>query len=600
MLATMGVLPPVLVLGGLGLSSVRELSDQILVERQAYVLALARGIDETLGEDLEILQDAASEPRFDLTDGDTRPEHAALRQAYRSVHSSGSVFLADRDGEILAIEPPHAALPVLRGNPFFADVLAHGRLVYTTHVDERGEGRVYALSPIRNYQGHVVGVLGIAVNPVRSDFADLLRAGLLEPDVSAALVDAEAHVLVSAGPAQPDEHQAHKPIIERLVRERDVWVGTCDSCHPGGDPTTSRQELLAAAALNRAPWVVQTRQPTSPALRAAGTLKARMAWTAVGLVAVAMLFAWGAAWSVKLPLRVLTRAAEGIAGGNLSAPIPPFGEDEIGRLATSLEGMRLGLHSSWRQLQVAREELEARVEQRTHALADANAKLSKREAERGALLHKIITTQEEERRRIARELHDETSQTLTALMIRLEMALSTLPHGDARTIVEDIKTLAMRTLDEVHRLVVALRPAVLDDLGLLPAIRWSAERILGPQGISVRYEFDPEHRLAPELEASLFRVAQEAIANIARHAGAESVLIQVSSADDRVRLEVEDDGCGFDLEEVRRRVGREPFGLIAMQERVTLLDGTLSIESAVGKGTRIVAEVPQRPGAAHA
>jgi signal transduction histidine kinase len=222
--------------------------------------------------------------------------------------------------------------------------------------------------------------------------------------------------------------------------------------------------------------------------------------------------------------------------------------------------------------------------------------LERKEAARGELLRKVISAQEEERKRIARELHDETSQALAALGVALE-TVSVAPAKDAEEVkarVAAIKPLAVRMLEEVRKLTLDLRPTVLDDLGLIPAIRWYAENRLKPQGIKVQLETAGiESRLPQELETTLFRVVQEAITNIARHSEAENVVITLDLSKTSVVIEVEDDGKGFDLNAVSRNVEKgQGLGLMGMRERVALFSGILSIDTTPASGTQLRIEVP--------
>ncbi len=222
--------------------------------------------------------------------------------------------------------------------------------------------------------------------------------------------------------------------------------------------------------------------------------------------------------------------------------------------------------------------------------------LQQKEALRGELLRKVISAQEEERKRIARELHDDTSQALAALGVALETA-SVAPAQDAKEVkarIASIKPLAVRMLEEVRKLTLDLRPTVLDDLGLIPAIRWYGENRLKGQGVRVHLETTgDERRLAPELETTLFRVVQEALSNVARHAKAHNVFITLDFSSSRVVIEVEDDGKGFDLAAVSKTTDRgRGLGLMGMQERVALFSGNLAIETSPGAGTQLRIEVP--------
>ena len=152
--------------------------------------------------------------------------------------------------------------------------------------------------------------------------------------------------------------------------------------------------------------------------------------------------------------------------------------------------------------------------------------------------------------------------------------------------------MATRALDDVHRLILDLRPSVLDDLGLLSAIRWYADRTLTARGIAVRCEFGELGRLPPELETALFRLCQEAMSNVARHAQATQVLVEVAVSGREIAVDVEDDGRGFDPEAVARREGRRPWGLLGIRERAELLGGAARIESSPGNGTRVSVRIP--------
>jgi signal transduction histidine kinase len=191
-------------------------------------------------------------------------------------------------------------------------------------------------------------------------------------------------------------------------------------------------------------------------------------------------------------------------------------------------------------------------------------------------------------------LHDQTCQSLAALGMRAEAALRTGSSLALREGLTEARALAQRMLDEVHRVIFDLRPAVLDDLGLLAAIRWLCDRHLRPQGISVRCEFTGlDARLPAETEIALFRSVQEVVVNVARHARAQSVLIQASRQGDTIEIEIEDDGRGFDAGALADAdpSGRG-LGLLGIRERLDLLGGTAEIDSAPGLGARILLRAP--------
>jgi signal transduction histidine kinase/HAMP domain-containing protein len=232
------------------------------------------------------------------------------------------------------------------------------------------------------------------------------------------------------------------------------------------------------------------------------------------------------------------------------------------------------------------------------AVAVENARLyeevKRKEELRGELLEKVIAAQEEERKRIARELHDDTSQALTALLYAIETATETSDPTEARRVLAGMRQVATATLEGVHKLIFDLRPAILDNLGLPAALRWYAETRLQEAGVRLHLEEKgTSRRLPPQTETALFRVVQEAISNIVRHAGARNVRLIFDCQDSAVGIDVQDDGIGFDMAEVARSIDQQRgLGLVGMQERVSLLGGQIAIVSAPGMGTQISIRVP--------
>ncbi|HEY82663.1 MAG TPA: GAF domain-containing protein [Dehalococcoidia bacterium] len=227
--------------------------------------------------------------------------------------------------------------------------------------------------------------------------------------------------------------------------------------------------------------------------------------------------------------------------------------------------------------------------------------LQLKEQIRTELLRQLISAQEDERRRVARELHDVTSQALATLAVRLE-ALTTQSRLKAKDIanqLEGIKSLLASTSKEVHRLIYDLRPSLLDDLGLPAALRSCAHNALDAAGVEVHLEvIGQERRLPPQVEIALFRIAQEAITNIACHARAESAYLSLEFNDESIGLQIEDDGVGFDPSHVFSSPAgtSKGVGLLGMKERAELLGGTFTIDTRPGGGTRVAVEIPVKWG----
>ncbi len=236
------------------------------------------------------------------------------------------------------------------------------------------------------------------------------------------------------------------------------------------------------------------------------------------------------------------------------------------------------------------------------AAAVENARLYQKVREnkvRQELLQETFSIQEEERRRIARELHDETSQVLATLSTNLEVAMGMLPSGtdEVRKVLKKTQALSTNILEETHKLIYQLRPTLLDDLGLVPATRWLIDSTLNDAGINVDFKLlGRERRLATKIETVIFRVVQEIVANITRHARAKNVEVRLFFRRGTMGVRIIDDGRGFDVTEALTSKERpRGLGLLGMQERVELINGTFHIVSHPGGGgTTVEIEIPSK------
>jgi two-component system, NarL family, sensor histidine kinase DevS len=206
----------------------------------------------------------------------------------------------------------------------------------------------------------------------------------------------------------------------------------------------------------------------------------------------------------------------------------------------------------------------------------------------GDAFRRIVEAQELERRRLARELHDDTGQALTSMLLGLRALEEARDDDERRAGIGALRELVVTTLQDVRRLAVELRPRALDDLGLVPALERLAQAFREQTGTRVQLEARLEERLPSELETALYRIVQEALTNVMKHARARNVSIVLTRRSGAISVLVEDDGVGFDAE----AAGETGLGLLGMRERLALASGTLTVESSPGAGTTIVAEVP--------
>ncbi|MBI2854542.1 MAG: GAF domain-containing protein [Chloroflexi bacterium] len=224
----------------------------------------------------------------------------------------------------------------------------------------------------------------------------------------------------------------------------------------------------------------------------------------------------------------------------------------------------------------------------------------RKEELRGQLLDKVISAQEEERKRIARELHDEPAQIFTALAMQLEAMATQLPQSqvDIKERLQRQQALAAHALETIRKLMSDLRPTALDDLGLVPAIRQYAESRLGEEGVRINLRAtNMPARLPGRVETVVFRIMQEAVNNVYKHAAAHNVTISLRYENNTVKATVQDDGRGFDADALARSGYKGAgLGLLGIDERVSLIGGSLIIESEPGKGTELHIEVPLPQG----
>lgn len=280
-----------------------------------------------------------------------------------------------------------------------------------------------------------------------------------------------------------------------------------------------------------------------------------------------MIYSWLVGRGFARRIARLTEASVDLADGDLSQRIEDPSGDELGQLGRQFNAMADQLSESLRSLRV---------------LADRNAQL----AEQAALLAAV-----EERNRLARELHDSVSQELFSLTMLAAAARRTLEGRPDLTVarLSEIEESARRALEETRSLIFALRPAALDGRGLAPALRDLTAALSERQGLSINLQIEGERRIPLEHEQALFRIVQEALANVSRHSGVRSVEVRLRYDDGGVALEVRDGGRGFNPQ--ARRDPRA-MGLQSMAERAEALGGSLNVHSAPGQGTAVSVAMP--------
>ena len=224
----------------------------------------------------------------------------------------------------------------------------------------------------------------------------------------------------------------------------------------------------------------------------------------------------------------------------------------------------------------------------------AEEKLKEYSRKLQVLSRRLVEAQETERRNIARELHDEIGQALTVIQLNLQAMLQSPGRRPLVSRMKESLEVVDRVLEQVHDISLNLRPLILDDLGLEPALRWFTARQAALVGLQTKFQADPfEQRLNPVIETECFRVGQEALTNVMRHAKAKTVSVELRKEAGQLHLRVHDDGIGFDVGAVREQAMRgASLGLLSMEERAALAGGGLEFKSAPKQGTEIHAWFP--------
>lgn len=284
------------------------------------------------------------------------------------------------------------------------------------------------------------------------------------------------------------------------------------------------------------------------------------------LVSVAGITAAGIlTWLLTRPILQLSDSARAVGRGDLTRRVPRWADDEIGDLAVAFNAMTADLEA-------------------------AAAERAERDELRGRYVTGVIAAQEDERKRIARELHDSTSQSLTSILVGLRALEAVEDPALVRQLAEDLRAQTGAILDDVHGLAHQLRPSVLDDLGLPAALERYVDDFQRRHQIPVDLAIRglDGGRLPPTVETAVYRIVQEGLTNVARHAQASSASVMVEHREGRVRAIIEDDGRGFDP----GTTSGQSLGMYGIRERAELLGGTLTVETSPGGGTSLFVDIP--------
>jgi signal transduction histidine kinase len=582
-------------LGILSYLTVNDTIDRSMQRRVDLARMIARYTDSILESNFNRLYDISLSGSVDFKDNNWEPEKKALEAAYQYSIFTDGIFLLDKKGAMLMTYPPrlgssmnlsdvpHLSRVILEGKPTISDI-------YTVEPSQKKV--IYAMVPLKSKDGEIIGVAGGEINPTNYMLGQVIKSAPSGPNTTIEIVDSHGVVIASSNPNRIFTGSDHNKFLTNLISYKMSASRRCHRCHAGekaqGEDADERSnDVLAFSPLEIAPWGVSILQPEKDVFAPARNLRKTFLIFSIISIGIALLIAVGMSRSIVKPVHELIDATHSIASGDMSRSIGFGGVDEIGMLSTSFEVMRVKLADSLDTLQQYNIELERRVSERTKEINQSQKKVER-------LLNKVITAQEEERKRVARGLHDETMQSLSAILMKVDMCMLYGEHSSPEKLGE-IRTIVLNTLEGIRTMIQNLRPSILDDLGLEASIRWLLDKHLWEKGITYFYNITGDHsgRFDPHFEATLFRIIQEVIVNIARHAEAENVFFIMKLGEYDIKVDIEDDGKGFDVKSALKRTedGRG-LGMLGMKERVYLMDGKVVICSEPGCGTRISLWIP--------
>jgi signal transduction histidine kinase len=361
----------------------------------------------------------------------------------------------------------------------------------------------------------------------------------------------------------------------------------------------SFSHICSYASLQYAPWIVLSCQDSTIVYAPIKYLVNLFIIITILYILTGLIFATGLSKGIIAPVRALIDETKNIAAGNLSKALVIRGGYEIEELAESFENMRKKLKTSIEHIQSYNEQLEDMVSERTKEVEKNRKKIE-------SLLGLIMTSQEEERKRIARELHDEPLQNLSVILMQLTQfkQLKNKPTDDQ---INNLLNLLLKINHDIRLIIQNLRPTVLDDLGLISAIRWILENHLRPYNIDYYFDYDnnlEDVRFNSIIEINIYRIIQEAVSNICKHSQAQNVHIKFIVKKQKIIINIIDNGIGFDVNKVLNKdvsikTDLKGIGLLGMYERVALLDGNITINSTLNKGTEITITIPLEGGKYH-
>jgi signal transduction histidine kinase len=540
-----------LIMGAVWLVALPGLRESLLDDRLLLARSVAHGLDTSLSSAMQALGRLATDLPEDPDAASARLHQFRFQSPFRD-----AVYLLDAQGQWLAGDPRDVI-------PLQASWLGRHETI-TPLVRKPGREDAPVLAAVQPFKRQGRDFFVVAEMSVRgSALATFLKGLTPSAGMQILVVDEHGVVVASQNPDQilttlPDR----EAFGDRIRSNRSLVLDE------------SAGMLAVMAPLRFASWGVIIQQAEGSAFASLDAVGRALLFTGLALTVLGALLVRTLSRSVVSPIRQLSAQAERMRTGDLATPIAVAGDVEVEMLGRTLDNARTRLAETLGALQAFNEQLEAQVVVRTRVIEEQHE-------ERKLLVRRMLHATEDERRRLARELHDEIAQLLTVVQMSLHRITPETPD------LHQAAALLQKTQVEIHRLIHDLRPSLLDDLGLAAAMRSYADDHLTRHGVHVSLEIEDDLPSVAEVETVIFRIYQELLTNILRHADAEHVSVELFRRDTVLVLAVEDDGKGFDP---TAKSGRA--GITGMRERAALVNGTIMFDSEAGQGTHVLVEIP--------
>ncbi len=542
--------------------ALQDVVKSILLQRNTSVVGIAaNSADKAINKYLDLLSGTANVLEKSMVRGEAIQLKLLDLEPYLTSFEGG-VTLLSKNG--LGMASTQNGLERVGRNyafrPYFQDVILYGRPVFSTLITEipSGQQAVVIAVPVHadaQLEGVLIGVFFLEDHLWSRDLEVLQQ----DPQSSAYLIDTAGNILYHSDPQKIGQNLHNNPKITNLVNQSSAKSVLYS------DAATSSNQVISFAPLHASGWGIVIEEPWEPLLAPA----IPYLWAVIGFLLLGMI-ASGAILVINLnrsvaPLVNLMNKAQEISYENDFVPLKLEGSSEIRLLINSFN-------------QVVRSLKDQQIQLQRYA-------------------RQILRSQEQERQRISRDLHDETVQDLVGLSQRLELCRTTLVKdpNSARQRLDELQALTARTIDEVRRMSNNLRPLILEDLGLIAAVRAlgkSLENDIPHMQVNLVIS-GREKRLPAEIELATFRVIQESLNNIRKHArSATQVNIQINYLSDELQAIIQDNGPGFDSLVNQDLIQQGHLGLAGMQERARLFGGCLTIFAEPGKFTKVILVIP--------